>query len=333
MKNHYARVRMGCALAALLLAVSGTLAPARSAGPADAPQARAVAAKVIALEGPMEVQAPGGSPRALRTGDAVYFGESLAVPRGSSATLALSDKTLREFAGPATLTLEANAGPAGGTVLGNLTAAMADMLFSGKPRTLEAVMATRSADASAETQTSVPALIRPAPGENLMEAPRQFTWKGVDGVPLYRVSVYSANQMMWQGTTSEAKAACPAKTCDFRPGEVYYWVVEALVGNTTLRSQAADFTILSGDARATLAKALTEADAAVADRAAAAALKARLCLESGAYARALEVLDQAIAGSPSRAALVLRAEVKSTIGLVDEALADYKQALALPPGE
>ena len=331
--KHHVFAQAGYAVAAACLAVFGVLALAASAGPGDTSEARPIAAKVIALEGVTEVQAPGGSPRALRVGDCVYFGENLAVSKGGSATLAMSDKTLREFTGPTTLTLEADTGPAGGTALGNLTAAMADMLFSGKPRTLEAVMATRAVDASAETKTSVPALIRPAPGENLMEAPRQFTWKGVDGVPLYRVSVYNANQMMWQGTTSESKATCPAKTCDFNPGEVYYWVVEALVGNTALRSQAADFTILSADSRAALAKAMTDADAAVSNPAAATALKARLCLESGAYARALEVLDQAIAGSPSRAALVLRAEVKNAIGLIDEALADYRQAMAFPPGE
>jgi tetratricopeptide (TPR) repeat protein len=139
--------------------------------------------------------------------------------------------------------------------------------------------------------------------------------------------------MMWQGTTSESKASCPAKTCDFRPGEVYYWVVEALVGNTTLRSQAADFTVFSADSRAALAKALGDADAAVSNAAVAAALKARLCLESRAYARALEVLDQAIAASPSRAVYMLRAEVNGARGLAEEALGDYRQAIAIPPSE
>ena len=194
-------------------------------------------------------------------------------------------------------------------------------------------MATRAADAGAESKTSVPTLIRPAPGENLLEAPKQFTWKGVEGVPLYRVSIYSANQMMWQGTTSESEAACPARTCDFKPGEIYYWVVEALVGNTTLRSQAADFTVLPADSRAALAKALGEADTAVSEPAAAAALKARLCIEARAYGRALEVLDQAIAGSPSRAAYMLRAEVNGARGLAEEALGDYRRAIAIPPSE
>jgi hypothetical protein len=307
--------------------------PANPAWASEPGGSGAVAAKVIEINGAVEAQTPGQAPRALAAGDCAYPGEDVIISNGSVVTLVLPDKTLREFTGPATLALRADAGPSGGTVLGNLTAGMADILFSGKPRTLEAVMATRSADAGAYAKTSVPTLIHPAPGENLLEAPRQFTWKGVEGVPLYRVSVYSANQMMWQGTTSESEAACPAKTCDFKPGEVYYWVVEALVGNTTLRSQAAAFAVLPADSRAELARALGETDAAVADPAVATALKARLCIEARAYEQALEVLDHAIAGSPSRAAYMLRAEVNGARGLAEEALGDYRRAIAIPPGE
>jgi hypothetical protein len=309
-----------------------SLLGAAAARAADA-GAGQVAAKVVEMDGVAEAQAPGGAPRTLGPGDCAYVGEDITIRKGCTVTLALSDKTLREFTGPATLALRADAGVAGGSVLGSLTAAMADMLFSGKPRSQGAVMATRAADGVAESKTSVPILISPAPGENLVDAPRQFAWKSVEGVPLYRISVYSANQMMWQGTTSESRAACPAKTCDFKPGEIYYWVVEALVGNTTLRSQAADFTILSGDSKAALARALGEADTAVSGPAAAAALKARLCLEAGAYGRALEVLDQAIAGAPNRAAYLLRAEVNGVRGLAEEALGDYQRAMAIPPGE
>jgi hypothetical protein len=322
-----------CVVFAAGLCVMGVLALAASARSDDTPGAKPIAAKVIDMEGVIEVRVPGGTPRVLQSGDCVYFGEDVTLHKGGSATLALSDKTLREFTGPATLTLRADADPAGGTVLGNLTSAMAGMLFSGRPRTLEAVMATRAAAAGTDAKTSVPTLIHPASGENLLEAPKQFKWKGIEGVPLYRVSVYSANQMMWQGTTSEFKTSCPAKTCDFRPGEMYYWVVEALVGNTTLRSQAADFTVISSDLRVALAKALSDADLAVSDPAAAAALKARLCLDSRAYAKALEVLDQAIMSSPSRAAYMLRAEVNGVMGLAEDALGDYRQAIAISPSE
>lgn len=328
--RHCGRSRIVCALA-----VSAVLA-ACAAGAvwgAEVPGGKAIGAKVISAAGGAAGGVTGGTPRALAPGDFVYFGEDVIVPKGGSVTLALSDKTLREFAGPATVSIRQDAGPSGGSVIGNLTSAVADMLFSGKQRTADAVMATRSVQAGPDIAGSVPVLIHPAPGENLMETPKQFTWKGLEGVPLYRVSVYSASQMMWQGTTSETRAACPPKTCEFRPGEVYYWVVEAVVGNTTLRSRAADFTVLAAAQKSGLAVALAEADHAVPDAMAAMALKARLCLDAGAYAKALEVLDQAIAGAPSRAAYLLRAEAHGAMGLVEEAVSDYRAALALPAGE
>jgi hypothetical protein len=322
-----------CALLALGLCALGGLVATNSACGSDNPGNDAVGAKIVQIEGMAEVGMPGETARVSRAGDFINYGEDMVLHKGSTVTLAFSDRTLREFTGPATVSIRREAGPAGGTVLGNLAAAVADMLFSGKPRTSEAVMATRAVGAGIDARTSVPVLMNPAPGENLADPPKQFRWKAVDGVPLYRVSVYSTTQMMWQGTTSESEAICPGKTCDFTPGQVYYWVVEALVGNTTIRSQAADFSVLSAAERSALSKALDEVDSSGLDQAAAMALKARLCLDSGAYAKAASMLDQAIAGSPSRAAFTLRAEVNEARGLVEAALSDYREAMAFPPSE
>jgi hypothetical protein len=298
---------------------------------ADAPT-RTIGAKIVSASGVVEVKGTGGVTRVLKPGDPVYFDEDISIAGGSSATIALSDKTLREFAGPATLTLRANAGPEGGTLVGNLTAAMGDMLFSGRTRSSDAVMATRGAGQVADAG-SAPVLVHPASGENLLEAPRQFRWKGIEGVPLYRVSVYSTSQMMWQGTTSETRASCPPRTCEFLPGGTYYWVVEAVVGNTTLRSRAASFALFAAEETSALSRALGDADVSVSNPTAAAVMKARLCLDAGAYSKALEVLDKAIAASASRSEYMLRAEADEAMGLTEEAISDYKAASALPSSE
>jgi len=320
--------RVARVAAVLALAVLAALTVTPPACAADGASAQAAGAKVVELKGGAEAAASGGSARALRAGDVVDFGEDVRVIEGSSATLALPDNTLRAFFGPVTISIRQGASPSGGTVLGHLTAGVAQALFGGKQRAAEAVLATRSAEAGAEPKASVPALVYPAPGENLLDAPKQFRWVAIEGVPLYRVSVYGANQMMWQGTTSESKAGCPAKTCDFKPGEIYYWVVEALVGNTTLRSQAADFTVLAAEERGSLVAALGEAGASVSDADAAVALKARLCLDSRAYAKALEVIDEAITASPTPSAYVLRGDIKDAMGLPGEALEDYREGLS-----
>jgi hypothetical protein len=321
------RIQVIALVAACALAIAATLAPAVWAG---GPEAEGASAKVIEVKGKVEIGAPGETARDAEPGDFIGAGEEVKVHGASAVTLALADNTLREFAGPTTLVIRED-GAEGGTVLGDLTAAVANMLFSSNERPAGAVMATRAV--TADASVSVPVLVRPAPGENLMEMPRKLEWKAIQGVPLYRVSVYSSSQMMWQGTTSEAGARWPAKDCTFEPGNTYYWVVEALVGNSTLRSHAADFTLLAGEESKSLSAALDEAGASVADAASSLALKVRICMDARAYSRAVDILYESIREAPTRNAYLLRAEVYGEMGLAEEAARDYREAMALPAVE
>jgi len=317
---HEILVSLGvCAI--VLLAMTAPLLATEARGD------REVGAKVIETKGTVEIAADGQASREAAPGDFIYEGEDLTVHKGSAATLAMYDKTLREFNGPTTLTIRKGS-VEGGTVLGNLTAAVADMLFSSNPQTSQAVMATRSVDTGTDV-ASLPVLTQPAPGENLVHMPRQFRWRGIRGVPLYRVTVYNSSEMMWQATTSEARARWPVKDCDFGPGQTYYWVVEALVGNTILRSQAGEFTLLDKESGAGLARVLNEADESVSDPAMSLALKARLCLDSRAYSKAMDVLDESIEAAPSAEAYALRAEVNDALDLTEEAISDYRKAMSL----
>jgi tetratricopeptide (TPR) repeat protein len=189
-------------------------------------------------------------------------------------------------------------------------------------------MATRSID-SGDDVVSLPVLTQPAPGENLVTMPRQFRWRGIRGVPLYRVTVYNSSEVMWQTTTAEASVRWPVKDCDFASGQTYYWVVEALVGNTILRSQAGEFTLYDRESSANLTKALGEAGASVSDPAGSLTLKARICLDSRAYSKAMEVLNESIDAAPSAEAYALRAEVNGAIGRSEDAIADYREAISL----
>ena len=310
-----------CICAAVILALTATAFSADAAGEGEA------GAKVIEIEGKVEITAEGQAAREAKPGDFVYEGEDLTIKSGGAATLAMYDKTLREFTGPATLSIRKGS-VEGGTVLGNLTAAVADMLFSSNPQSSQAVMATRSID-TGDDVVSLPVLTQPAPGENLVSMPRQFKWRGIRGVPLYRVTVYNSSEVMWQTTTAEAKVRWPVKDCDFASGQTYYWVVEALVGNTVLRSQAGEFTLLDKESSAGLARVLGEADASVSDPAISLALKARLCLDSRSYSKAMEVLDGSIEAAPSAEAYAMRAEVNDALGRSEDAIADYRKAMSL----
>ena len=329
MRSH-GSVGVVSAFVVTLLVMIGVIFCGLPAGAAEPGSVKPVGAKIVGLAGRVEVRTAGEAPRVIKSGDLVYLNEEMIVDRGSTLTLAMSDRTLREFAGPATLSIGLDPGKAGGKVLANLSQAIADMLFRSLDQTGEAIMATRAVESGTEQSSAVPTLVYPAAGERLVEAPREFRWRGVQDVPLYRVSVYSSQEMMWQGTVSGSKVACPAKTCSFKPDETYYWVVEALIGNTSLRSPAADFKVLSGDTRTRIDKALSDADTSVSDANQSLAVKIRLCLDSGVYSRALEIANSHIQQSPSRASYLLRAEISEAMGLWEDAVGDYRRAAESP---
>jgi hypothetical protein len=288
---------------------------------------KAVTAKVIEIVGKVEIAPPGQDPRTVAPGDFIYEDEEVTIPRGGAAILAIHDNTLREFRGPSTVTISLDRIEAG-SVLGTLTTTVSDMLFSSSQPASQAVMATRAVG-DATNEVSLPVLIQPAPGEHLISMPRQFRWRGIRGVSLYRITLYNASEMMWQTTTPETEVRWPGKDLRFDPGQTYYWVVEALVGNTALRSEACDFTLLERADVEGLSKALSEAAASIAEPARSLPLQVRLCVDMRAYSMALEVLNASIEDAPPPEAFALRAEVYKTLGLKDQAVSDYRRAVTL----
>jgi hypothetical protein len=283
------------------------------------------------IDGSVEMAIPGGAARTLKPGDLVRVGDKLNVHRASILILALSDNTVRRFTGPTTIEIKQDAGDAGGSVLASLSSGVIDLLLGAEEGQAEAVMATRVATASNEATTILPVLIDPAPYSGLLEIPKEFRWRRVDGVRLYRVSVYDSEQMLWQETTSASDIRCPAEHCDFRPGGIYYWMVEALVGNSSLRSRAAEFRILDRTEQTGFRDAVREADSACSDPALATAIKVRLCLGARLYGEALDAMESQYGERDlDRQAYRLRAQVYEAMGLTDEAVRDYKHALMMP---
>ncbi len=330
MKRQNRRLGRLLAPAAVLLLAGAALVPgAGLAG--DTPQDLPVAAKVIEIRGSANTGAPGEKPRSLNPGDYVIVGEDITVSRGSSLVLAMPDKTVREFGGPTTLAFGGDPDRTGGKVVANLTAAVSDMLFGSGRQDSEAIMATRAI--AAEHRATVPVLTCPVPGERLMDAPDEFRWVGIQGVQIYRVSVYNSKEMIWQTTTSEGRARRPEMVCEFKPDDTYYWAVEALVGDAALRSEAADFVILGEASRLQLEDAIGYTEE-VADPRMAMLIKVRLCMDAGAYTRAGDILDDYIAAHPpEHSAYVLRAGLAEKMGLMEEAVGYYRLAVATPPSE
>ena len=286
--------------------------------------------RVLELDGVVESSMPGERTGLLRPGTTLRTGARLDLRPESWIILMMADSTVRKFSGPATITINENLDQERGSVLTRLSSALVGMLFAQEQEGSEVVMVTREKGKSefAETATShVPVLTRPAPGSSLMKEPARFEWVLVDGIPLYRVSVYSWDRLLWQGTTSNSAIECPPEHCQFEPGAEYYWLVEGLIGNSALRSESAKFKVLPENVRSELSQTISDQGLPVLS-------KVRLCLSLNLYHTALELVDSYVTQRPSDAnAYRLRAEIKGMMGLHQDAFFDYFMASQLSPGK
>jgi len=282
-----------------------------------------ICATVLEIEGSAESKVSGEKTKSLRPGHSVKIGEELRIERESWVVLMMADSTIRRFNGPANITLKENFREAGGSVLTRLGSAIVELLFAREKESPEVIMATREPikDELPETATShVPLLVRPSSGSSLLKKPTRLEWVNVVGIPLYRVSVYSWECLLWQGTTSHSGVECPPEQCKFEPGEEYYWVVEGLIGSSTVRSEPAKFKILSENAAQELGATLSAPDISVFS-------KARLCLSLNLYDTALELVNSHLRQTPSDAeAYRLRAEILGMMGLFRDAFFEYYRA-------
>jgi hypothetical protein len=291
-------------------------------------------ARVLEADGIIESKTSGEKIKLLGPGDFVKTGEELNIRAESWITLVMADSAVRKFSGPATVTIKEDPPKTGGGVLARLGSSVLTMLFSQEQQKPEVAMTTRRVKPSEEREIHVPVLVHPASGSNVLENPTEFVWLKVEGVPLYRISVYSSDQLLWQETTSDPHIDCPPQHCSFAPGKQYYWVVEGLVGNSTLRSKAADFKVLPQNTRVELLRALKEADSSCPDPGLSTSIKVRLCLNLNLYDKALELINSHwTEESLDHRAYMLRAEIKERMGLFEDALFDHKNASSVPATE
>jgi len=326
--------RMLCLEAALcfFLAIP-SLGQTRSSAP-DTSATDSVCARALEVEGSVESKLSDEEARSLEPGDFVKVGQQLILSSESSVTLVIQDSTVRKFRGPAILAFTEVLPKTRGNILARLGSGIVALLFAREKESSEETMAPRTVEALEELEMRVPLLVHPAPGSSLLEKSTRFRWRKVAGVPVYRVSLYSPNRLLWQGTTSDFHIDCPSERCEFKCGKPYYWTVEAVIGESVLRSETAEFEILSEDARSEVYGVLQEVDSSITDENLCLSIKVRICLSLGIYDKALELINSSRdKESFDRRTYLLRAEIKEKMGLFEDAWLDYKAALRMPSEE
>ena len=85
-----------------------------------------------------------------------------------------------------------------------------------------------------------------APAGAQTQAPAFLSWKGIDGVAEYAVSLFKGSELVWSATSAEARAVLPESVAkELAAGEAYAWQVKAYSPQGTMLSASArtEFTI------------------------------------------------------------------------------------------
>ena len=296
----------------------------------DAIASTGIYASVLETKGAVHSKTPGGQTYSVQPNDLVRIGDELDLGQESWVILMMADSTVRKFSGPATITIKEESKGDDESVLTRLGSAIVELLFAREEESSEVAMVTRRplewAPVPEEKKTSLPLLVHPAPHSALLSGPSRFEWRRVEGISLYRVSVYGWDGLMWQGTTSDRTISCPDEHCDFQPEGEYHWMVEGLVGNAALRSKPAKFRILPEQVGPQLHQVLLNNDLSL-------AAKVSLCLNLRLYDQALSLINAHWGQAPSDPeAYRLRAEIKGMMGLFDDAYLDYLEAHRISSG-
>jgi len=288
----------------------------------------ALTARVVEIDGKVEARYAEGSSRYLKYDDAIALGAQLKIHEEGWIVLMMNDGAVRKFMGPATITFSHNVKKNKKNIVFRLSENILKILFKRDEEKHDAIMATRGFDGEEEPAIHIPMLFFPASGECLLEKPEKLRWHKIKGVSLYRISVFSADRLLWKGTTKNSIIRCPPEKLTSPSGELYYWVVEALMGDSTFISKASYFKILPQETQSNFLNALRDVDTVCHDAGLNVSIKVKLCLNLNVYSEALKIIelcpDKELLGGKHH---LLRADVHEKMGYYKEAYFDLRKAL------
>jgi hypothetical protein len=255
----------------------------------------------------------------------LYEGDTLTVPEKGSVTLLLKDGRVRQIKGPARVAVGAELSETDDNMLAKLTSALLNLFFADEKEQEDAYLFVRDPMNNNPAPVSVPPLVFPPNHCRLVDIPGQLRWRPVNGVYLYRISIYDSQSMLWQGTTNRTTLDLPTGDFKFSPGNTYLWMVEAQVGEANLCSPQADFYILSEDEKGTLNRQLAEIDSARLDNRLKAVLKTRFYRDRNLKVDCYREIQSLLKSYPNDYSfLLMKAELLREMGLYEDAMEVYR---------
>ena len=273
-------------------------------------------ARIIELNVPVEITRT--EPKVVSPGMFLTESDTLTIPEKGHVTLLFRDGTIARFDGPAIVTLSPAQSERQQGVLVKLSSALLSLFFSQERKAEDVVMGTREpkpADTSASRMLS---LLYPPPGCHLIASPRQLRWQPIEAGCLYTVSLFDVNRLLWQKKTKDSAVELPEAGSPMQPGNVYWWEVEAEVGDTIVSSQQAAFYILNEARLAELHEHLAAIDSSVVDLRLSYLLKVSLYRDLGLQMECYQEIQSVLKAFPTDyTASIMETELRKEIDLFE----------------
>lgn len=283
-------------------------------------------ARIIELNVPVEINST--EPKVVSPGMFLTEGDTLTIPEEGRVTLLFRDGTIARFDGPAIVILSPAQSEQRQGVLVKLGSALLSLFFSREQQAEDVVMGAREPTTADTSASGALSLLYPPPDCHLIASPRQLKWQPIDGCSSYTVSLFDVNRLLWQRKTNKSVVELPEAGSPVQPGNVYWWEVEAEVGDTILSSQQAAFHILDETEAVALGQHLAEIDSSVIDPKLSRLLKASLYCDLGLkmeYYQQIQSLLKAFPGDYTTS--LMEAELLEEMELLAQAVKAHESVV------
>ena len=303
----------------LLAIVSGSARATDTARVSDTE----VIAQVLEFKGKVEINRTEMTEIAVNM--SLTASDTLTLERDEFVTLILLDGSLRKITGPASISLNPTQNQREGSLLARLSSALIHLLFSRYEEPEEGYLVVRDPKKARSQPVRAPTLLFPPAGSYLVAPPKELSWQPMEGVFSYSVSLFNSDNLVWRKKTNRSHVDLPLKDGLIQPGDSYIWVVDAHIGEESLRSRQALFSVLDESSVGELKNRLREIDDSVADSRLRHLLRARLYRSLNLMVDCYNEIETMLASFPTNdAALVMRAQLLEEMGFETEAVQAYK---------
>lgn len=318
------RSNMQVPIAAILLWVVMCAPTAAQPQPADS----AGSVSILEVSGTVRV-----APERVRA--AMYMAlepdDTLLLGEGAAVSLILPDGSLTRYQGPAIIAVRTVGSAKSAGFLTKLTAALRDIMLSRSTGRDEVVLGVRG-EVAMRQPVRVPPLMFPPSGCTLIRPPALFQWRTIEGIRSYALSIFDERNLIWHQETIGDQIQLNRADTLFRLGGSYLWIVEARAGETTLRSEQAIFTLADASTVTELETMKQLVAESVTDPRLGYLLRAKWCVGHHLLVNAYSEVEEFLRAYPSDpAGVALKASLLERMGMIDDALAAYKELISDQP--